>query len=158
MAKFATKDIISQIIVKIPQQSPFRFIDNILELSEDGCIGEYTFKKDEYFYKGHFPNNPITPGVILTETMAQTGVIPVSFYREFLKKNMIETLPNFLLGETNIEFHKPVFPGECVVIKSKILYSKFRKVKAEVIMENTNKETVSIGTLAGFIIQNREKK
>jgi len=48
----------------IPHQDPFRFIDKILTVDEESICGEYTYKKDEYFYKGHFPEFPITPGVI----------------------------------------------------------------------------------------------
>ena len=51
------------------------FVDELISLSEHDAEGFYTFKKDEYFYQGHFKNNPIIPGVILTEVMAQIGVV-----------------------------------------------------------------------------------
>ena len=63
------------ILDSIPQQEPFRFIDEILELSEDHILAAYRFREDADFYRGHFPGNPVTPGVILIETMAQSGVV-----------------------------------------------------------------------------------
>src|SRR4030042_2600150 len=64
-----------KILEMVPQRPPVRFIEDILELDEDHIVGAYRFRSDEYFYRGHFPGMPITPGVILIETMAQTGVV-----------------------------------------------------------------------------------
>src|SRR5512137_2288214 len=76
----ANRETILQILLNIPQQHPFRFIDEILELDEEHIVGAYRFREDEYFYPGHFPGQPITPGVILIETMAQTGVVAFGLY------------------------------------------------------------------------------
>ena len=64
-----------EIIAKPPYQDPFLFVDEILEVDENGITGSYTYDAGHDFYKGHFKNNPVTPGVILTETMAQIGVV-----------------------------------------------------------------------------------
>ncbi len=61
------------IISKLPYKKPFLFVDEILQIDEDGCTGSYTFPEDSDFYKGHFKDHPVTPGVILTECMAQIG-------------------------------------------------------------------------------------
>ena len=58
-----------QILELLPQQHPFRFVDEILEVDEQRISGRYTFRHDEFFYSGHFPGRPITPGVILLESM-----------------------------------------------------------------------------------------
>ena len=63
-----------KIIQLLPYQTPFLFVEELTSLSENGVEGFYTFKEDEYFYQGHFKDNPITPGVILTEVMAITSV------------------------------------------------------------------------------------
>ena len=69
-----------EVLELIPQKPPFRFIDRLVELDESHAIGEYTFRDDEFFYKGHFPDNPVTPGVILIETMCQTGLVALGIY------------------------------------------------------------------------------
>ena len=69
-----------QILEVIPQQAPFRFIDEITEIDRDHIVGSYMFRKDEFFYEGHFPGHPITPGVILVESMAQVAVVAFGIY------------------------------------------------------------------------------
>ena len=72
------------IIQLLPYQAPFLFVEELTYISEDRSEGYYTFKNDEYFYLGHFKDNPLTPGVILTEVMAQIGVVCLGIY--LLKK------------------------------------------------------------------------
>jgi 3-hydroxyacyl-[acyl-carrier-protein] dehydratase len=55
----------AQLLDLLPQQRPFRFVDEIVEVDEQRIVGRYTFREDEWFYAGHFPGRPITPGVIL---------------------------------------------------------------------------------------------
>lgn len=57
----------------LPHRKPFLFVDKIIEAKDDMIIAEYTYKEDEFFFKGHFPNYPIVPGVLLVEAMAQAG-------------------------------------------------------------------------------------
>ena len=76
----ADRETMVRILNSVPQQYPFRFIDEILELDDEHIVGSYRFREDEYFYQGHFPDQPITPGVILIETMAQMGVVAFGLY------------------------------------------------------------------------------
>ena len=69
-----------QVLDLIPQQDPFRFIDEILELDDDHIVGVYRFRPDADFYRGHFPGNPVTPGVILIESLAQVGIVALGIY------------------------------------------------------------------------------
>ena len=69
-----------EIIAKLPYQHPFLFVNEILGVDENGITGSYTYDTSHDFYKGHFKNNPVTPGVILTETMAQIGVVSFGIY------------------------------------------------------------------------------
>ena len=70
----------SHIINSLPYSKPFLFVDRITEVDENGITAEYTFRTDEYFYEGHFVNNPVTPGVILTECMAQISLAAFGSY------------------------------------------------------------------------------
>jgi len=68
------------ILSKLPYSKPFLFVDKILEVDGNSITGEFTFSPDLDFYKGHFEGNPVTPGVILTECMAQIGVVCLGIY------------------------------------------------------------------------------
>ena len=104
----------SEIISALPYQSPFLFVDDLTAISENGISGNYTFKKEAFFYQGHFKNNPITPGVILTETMAQIGVVCLGI---FLIKDKISlgNEPEIALTSHQIDFYIPVYPQEKVM-------------------------------------------
>ena len=74
----------------IPHREPFLFVDTckIIVPGEHGK-SERIFSENEYFFKGHFPNNPIVPGVIIVEAMAQTAGIVVSYkLRDFKEKSV----------------------------------------------------------------------
>src|SRR5206468_3505501 len=64
----------------MPHRPPFRFIDEILELDDEHIVAAYRFPADADFYRGHFPGNPVTPGVLLLEAMAQAGVVAHGIY------------------------------------------------------------------------------
>ena len=69
-----------EILDLLPYTAPFLFVDELFEITQNGIKGGYTYKADEYFYTGHFKNNPVTPGVILIETMAQIGLVCLGIY------------------------------------------------------------------------------
>jgi 3-hydroxyacyl-[acyl-carrier-protein] dehydratase len=70
----------AEVLEILPQQDPFRFIDDILELDDDHIVGTYRFDPNADFYRGHFPGNPVTPGVILIEAMAQVGIVALGIF------------------------------------------------------------------------------
>jgi len=57
----------------LPHRRPFLFVDRIIQADAGKIIAEYTFKDDDFFFRGHFPQYAVTPGVILIEAMAQSG-------------------------------------------------------------------------------------
>ncbi|MNI79112.1 3-hydroxyacyl-[acyl-carrier-protein] dehydratase FabZ [compost metagenome] len=65
---------LNDIITKLPYRDPFLFVDELLHVDDNIIIGSYRFNENLDFFKGHFYGNPVTPGVILTETMAQIGL------------------------------------------------------------------------------------
>jgi len=139
----------NEIIAKLPYSEPFLFVDEILSIDENGVNGTFTFDKNLEFYKGHFKEKPVTPGVILTEVMAQIGLVSLGIYlldNEFNKDNSIA------LTSTNIDFLKPVFPPEKVTVISEKIYFRFGKLKCKVSMQNEKKEIVCRGEIAGIII------
>jgi len=138
------------IIRLLPYQAPFLFVDELMSLSELGAEGCYTFKEDEFFYLGHFKDNPITPGVILTEVMAQIGVVCLGIY---LLRDEISTTkkPQIALTSNHIDFFLPVYPKERVKVVSKKIYFRFNKLKCKVELFNEKNELVCRGTISGML-------
>ncbi|MES0491372.1 MAG: 3-hydroxyacyl-ACP dehydratase FabZ family protein [Leptospirales bacterium] len=148
MDKTASMEDIKKIVLSaIPQQHPFRFVDEIVELTDSGVTGKYTFKPDEFFYEGHFPGNPITPGVILIETMAQIGLVALGIYLNTIEHGNENIIT--LFAESDVEFQRPVLPGDTVIVKSEKVFYRRKKIKAKVEMTLANGETVARGTLSG---------
>jgi len=63
----------SEIEKLLPHRAPFLFVDEIVEATNEKIVAKHLFTENEYFFKGHFPEYPVVPGVILVETMAQSG-------------------------------------------------------------------------------------
>ena len=99
---------LSEIKELIPHREPFLFVDRC-EIIEPGIkgISEKKFSKEEYFFKGHFPNNPIVPGVIIVEALAQTAGIVVSYqFRDIKDKSVLFMTVN------KARFRKPILPNQ----------------------------------------------
>ncbi|MCQ2589483.1 MAG: 3-hydroxyacyl-ACP dehydratase FabZ [Treponema sp.] len=100
-----TKDIESL----LPHRKPFLFVDEIISADENGSVSEHTFTEDEFFFKGHFPEYPVVPGVILVETMAQAGGAALSYQKTFEEGSLF-----FLATVNNVKFRNQVRPGDKV--------------------------------------------
>ncbi|MCD0475767.1 beta-hydroxyacyl-ACP dehydratase [Flavobacterium sp. EDS] len=137
------------IISKLPYSKPFLFVDKIISISENGVEGTYYFDKDLDFYKGHFISNPVTPGVILTEVMAQIGLVCLGIY--ILNKEFNITT-SIALTSIEIDFLKAVYPNENVTVISEKIYFRFGKLKCKVSMKNQLGIEVCSGTIAGMIV------
>jgi 3-hydroxyacyl-[acyl-carrier-protein] dehydratase len=138
-----------EIISKLPYSKPFLFIDELISIDENGAEGTFTFDENLEFYKGHFKEKPITPGVILTEVMAQIGLVCLGIY---LSNNEFSKNTSIALTSTRIDFLKPVFPTEKVTVISEKMYFRFGKLKCKVIMKNEKEEVVCRGEIAGIIV------
>ena len=138
-----------EIISRLPYSKPFLFVDEIIHIDENRVEGTYTFDENLDFYKGHFKDNPFTPGVILTETMAQIGVVCLGV---FLLNDNFRTKSSIALTSTDMEFLKAVYPKEKVTVISEKIYFRFGKLKCKVIMKNEKEEVVCSGTIAGMIV------
>ena len=141
---------IKNILELLPYGAEFLFVDTLTSIDKNGVVGNYTYSKDAFFYKAHFKNHPVTPGVILTETMAQIGVVCLGI---FLAQEQLDTSkePTIALVSNTVDFYIPVFPEETVTVISKKIYFRMGKLKCKVEMYNQKKELVCRGEIAGMM-------
>ncbi|APQ19074.1 3-hydroxyacyl-ACP dehydratase FabZ family protein [Maribacter hydrothermalis] len=137
------------ILNKLPYSKPFLFVDDISHVDSTGAEGTCVFNANAEFYKGHFVDNPVTPGVLLTECCAQIGLVCLGIY--FLgEESKLEDL-KIGMSSSEMEFLLPVFPGEQVRVVSELVYFRFQKLKCTVRMYNKEDKLVCKGTLAGMM-------
>ncbi|OXB00887.1 3-hydroxyacyl-ACP dehydratase FabZ family protein [Flavobacterium pectinovorum] len=139
---------LNNIIAQLPYSEPFLFVDELLHVDENGATGTFTFREDLDFYKGHFKDNPVTPGVILTETMAQIGMVCLGIFllKDDLKKDTVVAFTS-----ADMQFLKPVYPNEKVTVTSQKTFFRFGKLKCDVVMKNEAGQEVCKGIVAGMI-------
>ena len=106
----------------IPHREPFLWVDEILEMDiEKGTVtGSKTFGPDEDFFKGHFPGEPVVPGVIQLEAMAQTGACLILSMETY--KNKIA----YFARINDVRFKNKVLPGDKVIVEVELLKLKSR--------------------------------
>lgn len=103
----------------IPQREPFLMIDEVEEYTPGKkAIAYANINKDEYYFKGHFPGNPIMPGVLITESLAQTGAIAILSVEENKGKNAL------FAGINKMKFKKTVHPGDILKLEVQIIKQK----------------------------------
>jgi len=139
---------IAQILSRVPHKSPFRFVENIQEVSDDHIIGRCFLDASSFFYQGHFPDNPITPGFIITEVMAQTGILALGLY---LLRDNIDGIKNAFLTTTEVKFHNVSYPNDTIVVDSRKLYFRFSKLKCDIKAFNQNGDLLCSGLFSGVI-------
>ena len=144
------KDLFSKIINKVPYQHPFLFVDEITELSENKIVGKYTFRTDHSFYKGHFKEYPVTPGVILIETMGQIGLVCYGIYLLNLFESKKTVKP--VLSYVESEFSKIVYPDDTVTVVSERIYLRKSILKSSMIMfDQMNEEIARTKAICKFL-------
>lgn len=147
-----------KILSYIPHKAPFRFVDDFEYVDNNRAEGYYTFKEDEFFYKGHFPGYEVTPGVILTECMAQIGVLGIGLHT-LLEKGEENVEGNKVFITSNkIDFLKPVFPGERVKVVGEKQYFRFSKIRVAVKAFNAKEEVVAKGEIDGVFMPVEKEK
>jgi beta-hydroxyacyl-ACP dehydratase FabZ len=101
-------------ILKIlPHRYPFVMIDRILELTEEKIVAIKNVTINENYFAGHFPEFPIMPGVLIIESLAQTGGIYAS---QFYDDNKLKEYMLFLMGVDKARFRKSVIPGTTLTL------------------------------------------
>ena len=141
----------AQVLAAIPQREPFRFVDEVLEIDDEHVVASYRWREDADFYRGHFPGNPVTPGVLLVESMAQAGVVALGLF--LIAKHGAATEVEKLVTvftDASVEFSGLVRPGDRVSITGRKVFYRRRKLRSEVEMRLEDGAVVCAGVLSGM--------
>lgn len=144
---------VQEILNQLPYGESFLFVEELIHIDENGAKGTYTYSENLPFYQGHFKNFPITPAVILTETMAQIGLVCLGIY--LLGNRRVNEGVSIAMTSTALDFLKPVYPGEKVTVTSEKVYFRFNKLSCKVKMENAKGELVCKGNISGMLTLKR---
>ena len=108
-----------EVLQAIPHRPPFLFIDKVLETRDDGIVCSRTFRSDEKFYEGHYPNAPLTPGVLLYESVFQAAAIYLVKKAQSSGNADFANRTPVLCRIENAKFKGMVFPGDEIIIDVK---------------------------------------
>ena len=123
-----------EILSTIPHRPPFLFIDEIVEVREDGATCKRIIRAEEPQFKGHYPGNPIMPGVLLCEACFQTGAIYLAKQIEKDGRSLHDVTP-VLSRISDARFKQMVKPGDEITVKvtMKEIVSRFFFLKGKVL-------------------------
>ena len=149
-----TKLTPAQVLELLPQQEPFRFVDEILEVAEDHIVAQYRFRPDADFFRGHFPGYPVTPGVLLLESFAQIGVVALGIYIIALEHGIEGVQKRVaLFCDANVDFTGVVKPGDRVTTSARTVFFRRNKLRSEATMTLDDGTVVLSGTISGLGVE-----
>ncbi len=108
-----TEDIVDY----LPHRPPMLMLDRVTELTDTTIIADKTVTGDEFFFQGHFPGNPIMPGVMIVEAIAQAGALLAGLNGLFDTKTQLLAFA----GMNDVKFRKPVTPNETLCVYAEIV-------------------------------------
>ncbi len=135
-----------QIKSLIPHRDPFLFVDKCeIKIPGEHGLSFKLFHEDEYFFKGHFPDNPIVPGVIIVEAMAQTAGIVVSYkLKEYKEKSVL------FMSVHKAKFRRPILPNDNICFEVTFL-NKVRDVYKFIGIASKDNQKVSEAEFSAMI-------
>jgi len=111
----------TEVTALIPHRPPFLFVDRIVSADTDSLVAERTWRVEEGFYRGHYPEAPITPGVLLCEAVFQTGALYMAKKAKAASESAGQGAKNegvpLLAKISDVRFRSPVFPGDVIQIE-----------------------------------------
>jgi beta-hydroxyacyl-ACP dehydratase FabZ len=106
----------------LPHRSPFLFVDRVIKLKvQEEIVAEKDLSPDDYFFAGHFPGNPIMPGVLISEALAQTSGLLLGLTWKEKSQSMNQERPGlFFLASVNMKFSTSAKPGETLRLEANL--------------------------------------
>ncbi|MFA6287415.1 MAG: bifunctional UDP-3-O-[3-hydroxymyristoyl] N-acetylglucosamine deacetylase/3-hydroxyacyl-ACP dehydratase [Opitutaceae bacterium] len=142
---------IRRVLDMLPHRYPFVMIDRVVEfIGEDELVAIKNVTINEPFFQGHFPNNPVMPGVLQLESMAQAAGILM------LRRGSSEGKTSFFMSADKVKFRKPVRPGDQIIINAKLTKSRGSKLAQAECNCTVDGSVVSSAELLFAIIDNSE--
>lgn len=140
---------VEKITAILPHRNPFLFVDRIIKTIEDhNIVAEKDLSYDDYFFAGHFPGNPMMPGVLVSEALAQTSGLLIGLTLEKKSRTVDYKMRNFFLANVNIKFFNPAKPEETLRLEARLKkrYGKFFlfEVAADVVNRRIAKGTLTL--------------
>jgi len=142
---------IRRILDTLPHRYPFIMIDRVVEfIGEDELVAIKNVTINEPYFQGHFPNNPVMPGVLQLEAMAQAAGILM------LRRGSSEGRTSFFMSADKVKFRKPVRPGDQIIVNAKLTKARGNKLAQAECNCTVNGSVVSSAELLFAIIDNSE--
>ena len=142
---------IRRILDTLPHRYPFVMVDRVVEfIGEDALVAIKNVTINEPYFQGHFPGNPVVPGVLQLEAMAQAGGILM------LRRGTAEGKTTLLMSVDKVKFRKPVRPGDQLIINAKLLRARGTKLATAEVTCTVDGKVVSSGDLMFAIIDSSE--
>ena len=142
---------VRRILDTLPHRYPFLMVDRVVEfIGEDALVAIKNVSINEPFFQGHFPGNPVMPGVLQLEAMAQAaGVL-------MLRRGSADGKTTLFMSADKVKFRKPVRPGDQLIINAKLTKTRGTKLAAAEVTCTVDGQVVSSGELLFAIVDSSE--